>query len=140
MESRVSDPQLGRHTEYIPFHANQSQTGPFLGVDDQPCTFAALQWRVRLPNSCGADMQPATPACKRTNCRRRNCEREPSRSAAGGQSADRPRLGRKLRNANGQCRPASRNLDLRSVEDPDERLVQIATASLPVVAQVGWCA
>jgi hypothetical protein len=40
------------------------------------------------------------------------------------QRADRPRLDRKLRNANRRCRPPSGNLDFRGFEDPDNRLVQ----------------
>jgi hypothetical protein len=53
--------------------------------------------------------------------------REPSRSAARGQSAV-PRLGRKLRDANRQCRPPSGNLDFRRSEDPDTDFVQLVNS------------
>jgi hypothetical protein len=57
-------------------------------------------------------------------------KRESSRSAAGGQSTERPKLGRTLRNDNRPCRLPSGNLDFPDFKDPDGRFVQLVNSVL----------
>jgi hypothetical protein len=51
-----------------------------------------------------------------------SAKQEPSRSAAGAQSVDHPRLGPKLWHTYRQRRPPRENLDFRGFEDPDRAL------------------